>query len=80
MNIIFAIICVFGAAATIMLLSTLDLGGVLKAALIIPMVLLAVYSMARIPPKGPETEKNTGKSRVAEIFEKTHISDVPQKN
>ena len=80
MNIFFAIICVFGATATIMLVSTLDLGGLLKAAIVIPMVLLAVYSMARIPPKEPEAEKkNTGKSRVAEIFEKAHISDVPQK-
>ena len=79
MPIIIAIICVFGATATIMLVSTLDLGSLLKAAIVIPMVLLAVYSMARIPPKEPEAEKNTGKSRVAEIFEKAHISDVPQK-
>ena len=79
MDIIIAIICVFGASATIILVSTLDLGTMLKAAIVIPMVLLAVYSMARIPPKEPEAEKNTGKSRIAEIFEKAHTSDVPQK-
>lgn len=79
MSIIFAIICVIGAVVTIIFVSTLGLDSWLKAAIIVPMVFLAVYSMARIPPKGPEDEKNTGKSRVAEIFEKAHTSDVPQK-
>ena len=79
MDIIIAIICVFGAAATIILVSTLGLVSWLKAAIIVPVVFLAIYSMARIPPKEPEAEKNTGKSRIAEIFEKAHASDAPQK-
>jgi len=79
MNIIIAIICVFGAAATIMLVSAQDWGSWLKAAIIAPAVLLAVYSMARIPPQEPEAEKNTGKLRISEIFENAHTSDVPQK-
>ncbi len=54
MNVIIAIICVFGTAGGIILVSTLDLGGWLKAAIVAPAVLLAVYSMARIQPK--ETE------------------------
>ena len=61
MNIIIAIICVFGAVATIMLVSTLGLGSWLKAAIIVPVVFLAVYSMARIQPKEPEAEKDNGK-------------------
>jgi len=56
MDIIIAIICVFGAAATIMLVSTLGLGIWLKAAIIVPVVFLAVYSMARIQPKEPEAK------------------------
>jgi hypothetical protein len=57
MSIMFAIICVLGSAATIIFLSTLGIGGWFKAAIIVPVVLLAVYSMARIPPKEPEAEK-----------------------
>ena len=61
MDIIIAIICVFGATATIMLLSTLGLVSWLKAAIIVPVVFLAVYSMARIQPKEPQSGKDTGK-------------------
>ena len=63
MNIIIAIICVFGSVATIMFLSTLSMGSWFKAAIIVPVVLLAVYSMARIPPKEPEAEKIPEKSK-----------------
>jgi hypothetical protein len=56
MNVIIAIICVLGAAGGIVLVSALDLGGWLKAAIVVPVVLLAVYSMARIQPKEAETK------------------------
>ena len=61
MDIIIAIICVSGAAATIVFVSFLSWGGWLKAAILVPMVFLAVYSMARIPPKEPKSEKDAGK-------------------
>lgn len=76
MNIFFAIIGVLGAAATIMLVSSLDLGGLLKAAIIIPMVLFAVYSMARIPSREQETEKSAEKASVGDIPEKAHASEM----
>ncbi len=56
MNVIIAIICVLGSAATIILTSMLELGTWLKAAIVVPAVLIAVYSMARIQPKEPESE------------------------
>lgn len=61
MQIIVAIICVFGAAGTIILLSTIDMGGGFKAMLIAVVVLIAVYSMARIQPKETTSEKSDGK-------------------
>ena len=42
-------------------LGPMDLGGWLKAAIIIPLVLLVVYSMARIVPKETNSGKNTEK-------------------
>ena len=56
MNVIIAIICVLGAAGGIILVSALDLGGWLKAAIVVPAVLLAVYSMARIQSKETQTK------------------------
>ena len=61
MQVILAIIGVFGAAGIIMFLSTLDMGGGIKAAIIIPVVLIAVYGMARIQPKETRSEKDTEK-------------------
>ena len=57
MSVIFAIICVLGSAATIIFSSTLSIGGWFKVAFIVPAVLLAVYSMARIQPKESKAEK-----------------------
>jgi hypothetical protein len=57
MNVIIAVVCVFGAAGIIIPTSTLDLSGWLKAAILCPVVLLAVYSMARIQPKETGTKK-----------------------
>ena len=61
MQYIFAGICLFGAVAAMVFLSSLHLGGWLTAAILIPVVLLVVYSMARIQPKEPKSEKDTGK-------------------
>lgn len=61
MSTIFAIICVIGLVVAIVFVSTLGLGGWLKAAIIVPMVLFAVYSMARIPPQESATGKDTSK-------------------
>lgn len=69
MNILFAIVGVLGAAATTILVSATDLGGWMKVVIVVPMVMLAVYSMARIPPGEPEAEESTCKSPVAEAFE-----------
>lgn len=67
MNILFAIVCVFGTAATIIFLGTYDigLGGLWKATIIIPEVIFAVYSMARIPAKKQQTEESTVKKDVS---------------
>lgn len=61
MQVILAIIGVFGAAGIIIFLSTLDMGGGIKAAIIIPVVLIAVYGMARIQPKETKSEKDNEK-------------------
>ncbi|MCX5839132.1 MAG: hypothetical protein NTW71_11540 [Deltaproteobacteria bacterium] len=51
MQIIISIICVFGAVAVIIFLSALAMNGVVKVAIVSLVVLIAVYSMARIQPK-----------------------------
>ena len=62
MQIIIAIISVLGAAGIIMLTSTLDIGGGIRAAIVTLVVLIAVYSMARIQPKATSPEKIPGNS------------------
>ena len=59
MNIVIAVICVFGTAAAIIFISSLELGAWLKAGIVTPLVLLAVYSMARIPSSN-NSETKTG--------------------
>ncbi len=61
MQIIIAGIAVFGAVGTIIFLSSLDMNGGVKAALVALMVFIVVYSLARIQPKETTSEKNTGK-------------------
>ncbi|MCX5823750.1 MAG: hypothetical protein NTY86_09660 [Deltaproteobacteria bacterium] len=61
MQFIFAGICLFGTIAGMIFIKSLDLSGWLTAAILIPLVLLVVYSMARIQPKKPEAEKDTEK-------------------
>ena len=61
MQYIFAGICLFGTLAGMIFIKSLDLGGWLTAAILIPLVLLVVYSLARIHPKKPEAGKDTNK-------------------
>jgi amino acid transporter len=61
MQFIFAGICILVFFVTTVNLGPLDLGGWLKAAIIIPLVFLVVYSLARIHPKEPEAEQDTDK-------------------
>lgn len=66
MDIIIAVLCVFGAAAGIVFVSSLGLNAWLTAAVIVPLVLLAVYSMARIQPGTEETKKEAAVQGAAE--------------
>jgi hypothetical protein len=59
MQVIIGIIGVFGAVAVIILLSSLAMNGVIKGAIVTLMVLIAVYSMARIKPKESILEKDS---------------------
>lgn len=61
MQYIFAGICFVGCVAGMITLKVLDVNGWLTAAIIIPLILLVVYSMAKIQPKKPEMEQDTGK-------------------
>ena len=61
MQFIFAGICILVYFVTTVNLGPMDLGGWLKAAIIIPLVLLVVYSLARIQPKETKSGKDTGK-------------------
>jgi len=61
MQIIIAILCVFGAVAVIIFLSTLAMNGVVKVAIVALVVLIAVYSMARIKLKESKRENIAGK-------------------
>ena len=61
MQVIIAIIGVFGAAAVIIFLSSLAMNGVVKVAIVALVVLIAVYSMARIQPKESRPEDVTEK-------------------
>jgi hypothetical protein len=59
MQIIFAGISMVIFFAVTLILGQLNLGGWLKAGIIIPLVLLVVYSMARIMPKETTSKKDT---------------------
>ena len=61
MQLIFAGICFFGTVAGMIFIKSLDLGAGLTIAIIVPLVILIVYSMARIPPKKSEAEKDTNR-------------------
>jgi hypothetical protein len=57
MQMIFSGICILVFFVTTVNLGPLDLSGWLKAAIIIPLVFLVVYSLARIQPKETKSEK-----------------------
>ena len=61
MQVIFAGISILILFVATVNLGPMDLSGWLKAAIIIPLVFLVVYSLARIMPKEPKAEKDTGK-------------------
>ena len=61
MQIIIAIICVFGTVAGIIFLSALAMNGVVKVVIITLAVLIAVYSMARIQSKESKAGNDAGK-------------------
>lgn len=61
MQVIIAGIAVFGAVGIIIFLSSLDMNGGVKAAIVALVVFIAVYCLARIQPKETTSEKDTGK-------------------
>lgn len=61
MDKIIAIIGVFCAIGIVILLSIEDMSGNVKLPIVVPLVLIAVYSMARIQPKESKSGKGTGK-------------------
>ena len=61
MHLIYAGICFFVAIAGMIFIKSMDLGAVLTIAIVVPLVLLVIDSLARIEPKKPEAEKNTNK-------------------
>jgi amino acid permease len=58
---IFVGICFFGAVATMIFVKSLDLNAGLTVAIIIPLVFLVIYSMARIKPQKASGGKGTTK-------------------
>lgn len=60
MQVIIAVIALVAAVGTIIFLGSLDINGAVKAALVAMVVLIAVFSMARIQPK-ETTSENTAK-------------------
>lgn len=75
MQIIIAVIGVLGAAGTIILLSTVDIVGGVKAVIVAVVVFMAVYSMARIQPKASQSERNIEIECVAESSERSAVAN-----
>ena len=67
---IFVVICFFGTIAAAIFLKSLNTNGGLTAAIVIPLVFLTIYSLARLQPKNQAAEKVIDIERVAEIPEK----------
>lgn len=59
MQIIFAGICIVGAIVGMIFVKSLDLNGGLTIAIIIPLVFLVIYSLARIKPQKTVAGKST---------------------
>jgi hypothetical protein len=76
MQIIFSGICIIVFFVTTVNLGPMDLNGWLKAAIVIPLVFLVVYSLARIQPREKKLAKIQGnivlqKSANAPLYKKT---------
>ncbi len=56
MQYIFVIISFLGGLAGMIFVKSLDLGAGLTATLVVPLVFLIIYSMARLKPKEPKNE------------------------
>ena len=72
MSVLVAILSVFGTAGAIMLLGTQDLGigtGV-KLAILTPLILLAVYCLARIPRKEDKESAYSSEPTTVRFFER----------
>jgi hypothetical protein len=64
-----AFLSVIAAALIFMLVGTNpNLNGWIKAGIIVPIVFIVVYLLARIPPAAARK----GESRLVKVFEKTH--------
>lgn len=57
MQVVIGIVGVLGAAGVIILSSSLNINGAVRAVIIGLVVLMAVYSMARIQPREAKSEK-----------------------
>jgi hypothetical protein len=73
MKYLFLGVCFFGTIAASVFVKTLDLHGGLTAAIIIPLVLLTVYSLANVQPGSSKAESPSEEgstiSRLAEVSE-----------
>jgi hypothetical protein len=56
MQFLFAGICFFGTIAAMIFVKSLNLGAGLTIAIIVPLVFLVIYSLARIKPKKREAK------------------------
>lgn len=61
MQYVFVAICFFGAVAAMLFIKSLNLSAGLTAVIVVPLVLLVIYSMARIKPKESETVNQIAK-------------------
>jgi membrane protein YdbS with pleckstrin-like domain len=61
MQVIIAGIALLGAVGIIIFLSYVNISAAVKVPLVALLVLIAVYSLARIPPKETNSGKDTGK-------------------
>lgn len=59
MQFLLTIVCLLAAGLALAFIKAMDFGAGLTIILVVPVVLFAVYSLARIPYKGPETAKQS---------------------
>lgn len=57
MQYIFMVLCLFGAVAAMVFIKSLDLSGGLTIALVVPVIFLVIYSLARIQTGDSESLK-----------------------